>query len=100
MPLKKDDSQILEKIKFFVKKLADTKDVVLMAMGIRPDSPIIWWIIFGIIVFLGLISAVFYVTWLKKLQENKWAAKGKGETPKADTSTSPQAGTAPEKKKE
>lgn len=100
VPLKKDDSQILEKIKYFVKKLADTKDVVLMAMGIKPDSPIVWWIIFGIIIFLGLISSVFYVVWLKKLQENKWAAKGTGKTPKAEPSLPPQAEAAPENKKE
>ena len=100
VPLKKDDLKILEKIKFFVKKLADTKDVVLMAMGIRPDSPIIWWIIFGIIIFLGLISAVFYVIWLNKLQENKWGAKGTGKAPKAEPSSLPQTGAVPEKKKE
>jgi hypothetical protein len=99
VPLKKDDSQILEKIKFFVKKLADTKDVVLMAMGIKPDSPIVRWIIIGIIVFLGLISTVFYVAWLKKLQENKWAAKGTGKSPKEAAAPPPQAEEASEKKK-
>jgi hypothetical protein len=99
VPLKKDDSQILEKIKYFVKKLADTKDVVLMAMGIKPDSPIVWWIIFGIIAFLGLISTVFYVIWLKKLQENKWAAKGKGKTPQGESLPPSQAGTSADKEK-
>lgn len=97
--LKKDDAQILEKIKFFVKKLAETKDVVLMAMGIQPDSPIVWWIIFGIILFLGAISAIFYVVWLKKLQESKWGVKGSDKSPKAGTP--PKQGEAtPEKKKE
>ena len=74
--IKKDESKLLDKLKFFVKKLAETKDVVLMAMGIRPDSPIVWWIIFGIILFLGVLSAVFYMVWLKKLKEERWGAKG------------------------
>jgi len=100
VPLKKDDAHILEKIKFFVKKLADTKDVVLMAMGIRPDSPIVWWIIFGIILFLGIVSAIFYVVWLKKLQEDKWSPKGAGKTSKSEASLPPQEGAEPEKKKE
>ena len=100
IPIKKDEQKLLEMIKHFVKKLAETKNVVLMAMGIRPDSPMVWWIIFGIIIFLGVLSAVFYVVWLKKLQENKWAAKGTGKTPKIEPSPPPQAGAAPEKKKE
>ncbi len=100
VPLKKDDLQILEKIKYFIKKLADTKDLVLVAMGIKPDNPMVWWIIFGIIVFLGAMSAVFYLVWIKKLQENKWAAKGTGKTPKAGPSPPPQAGGAAGKKKE
>lgn len=98
--LKKDDSQVLEKIKFFVKKLADTKDVVLMAMGIQPDSPVVWWIIFGIIAFLGILSAIFYVVWLKKLQENKWGPKGTGKTPKVESPPPSQENATPEKKKE
>jgi len=99
VPLKKDDSQILENIKYFVKKLAETKNVVLMAMGLKPDSPIVWWIIFGIILFLGLMSAAFYVAWLKKLQENKWGAKGVGKTPKVESPTPPPADAPQEKKK-
>lgn len=98
--LKKDESQVLEKIKYFIKKLAKTKDVVLVAMGIQPDSPIVWWIIFGIILFLGALSAVFYLVWIKKLQESKWGAQGAGKTPKAGSPSPPQAGAAPEEKKE
>ena len=100
IPIKKDEQKLLEMIKHFVKKLAETKNVVLMAMGIRPDSPMVWWIIFGIIIFLGVLSAVFYLVWIKKLQENKWVAKGTGKTPKIEPSPPPQAGAAPEKKKE
>ena len=98
--LKKDESQVLEKIKYFIKKLAKTKDVVLVAMGIQPDSPIVWWIIFGIIAFLGVLSAVFYLVWIKKLQESKWGAKGTGKTPKTESPSPPQTGAAPEEKKE
>lgn len=71
--LKKDDASILEKIKYFVKKLADTKDVVLVAMGFKPDAPATWWLILGILVFLGAIAVSFYFVWIKQLQKNKFA---------------------------
>lgn len=97
--LKKDDAVIAEKIKEFIKKMADMKNIVLMAMGIKPNTPMVWWIIFGIIIFLGVLSAVFYVVWLKKLQENRWAAKGAGkDTP--IVSPSPPKEEAPLGKKE
>ncbi|MDD3295338.1 MAG: hypothetical protein PHG20_11700 [Geobacteraceae bacterium] len=73
VPLKKDDASILEKIKYFVKKLADTKDVVLVAMGFKPDAPATWWLILGIIAFLGVIAVSFYFVWIKQLQKNKFA---------------------------
>ena len=99
--LKKEDAKILEKIKFFVKKLAETKDVVLMAMGIRPDSPIVWWIIFGIILFLAVVSTAFYLVMLKQLQKNKFAPKKV--TPAAPSNTPPvqppEAAPPEEKKK-
>jgi hypothetical protein len=73
--LKKDDAIIAEKIRDFVKKLADMKDIVLMAMGLKPNTPATWWIIFGIIVFLAIVSTGFYLTMLKQLQKNKFAPK-------------------------
>jgi len=100
VPPPKTESAILELVKNLVKKLAETKDMVLMAMGIKPNSPIVWWIIFGIILFLAIMSSVFYVTWLKKLRENKWAPKGLGKTSKNEPPPSPQTGAAAEKKKE
>lgn len=77
IPEKRDDP--LEKLRTLIKKLAEIKNLVLVAMGFTPDRPITWWIIFGIIMFLGVISAVFYMAWLKKLQENKWVKRGSGE---------------------
>lgn len=94
----KQEAKVLEKIKSLVKKFAETTDVVLMALGIKPDSPIIWWFIFGIIIFLGVISAVFYVVWLKKLQESRWGDKGTGKIPPAKPL--PQMKTKAEKKQE
>ena len=77
IPEKKEDP--LEKLKILIKKLAEIKNLVLVAMGFTPNKPITWWIIFGIILFLGILSGVFYMSWLKKLQENKWEKKGSGE---------------------
>lgn len=73
IPDKRDDP--LQAIKNLVKKLTEVKKLVLVAMGIRPDRPVTWWIIFGIILFLAAISVVFYMTWLRKLQENIWEKK-------------------------
>lgn len=73
--LKKDDSVIIEKLKQFVKKLAETKDVVLMAMGFKPDAPVTWWVIIGILAFLGMVVTVFYFVWLKQLSKNKFDVK-------------------------
>lgn len=92
VPLKKDDAQILEKIKHLVKKLADVKDVVLVSMGFKPDAPATWWIILGIIAFLGVITTIFYFVWIGKLQqlEGKWKKKvmkaGKGDSGRATPS--------------
>ena len=52
----------------------------------------------GIIFFLGAMSAIFYVVWLKKLQENRWGVQGK--SPKIEASPPPKAEAPPEKKKE
>ncbi len=92
---KKSDHELLEKIKHFVKKLAEVKDVVLMAMGVRPDTPIVWRIIFGIIIFLGIVSVVFYMIWIKRLQENKWSPKGKGKGTSPAVSQEPPAPSEP-----
>ncbi len=72
--LKKEEAPI-EQIKHLIKKIVDTKDLVLVAFGIQPNKPITWWLILGIIAFMAILTGVFYVTWLKKLQENKWASK-------------------------
>ncbi|MGI6241047.1 MAG: hypothetical protein ACOYJW_03820 [Candidatus Omnitrophota bacterium] len=92
---KKSDHELLEKIKHFVKKLAEVKDVVLMAMGVRPDTPIVWWIIFGIIIFLGIVSVVFYMIWIKRLREEKWGPKEKGKVASPPPSPEPPVSDEP-----
>ncbi len=77
IPEKREDP--LEKLRILIKKLAEIKNLVLVAMGFTPDRPITWWIILGIILFLGVMSGIFYMAWLKKLQENKWVKRGGGE---------------------
>lgn len=73
--LKKDEGTPVEQIKHLIKKIIDTKDLVLVAFGIQPNKPITWWLILGIIAFMAVLTGIFYMTWLKKLQENKWASK-------------------------
>lgn len=73
IPIAKGDENIFEKIREWVKKLADVKDVVLMALGIQPDRPTTWWIILGIVAFLATLVTVFYFIWIKLMQKNKFA---------------------------
>lgn len=73
--LKKDNLKPIEQIKHLIKKIVDTRDLILVAFGIQPNKPITWWLIFGIMGFMALLTGVFYMTWLKKLQENKWVSK-------------------------
>ncbi len=80
--LKHDESSVFGKMSIlFIKKLLETKNLVLVAMGIQPDRPVIWWIIGGIILFLAVFSSVFYMVWLKKLQESKWGKPAVTESP-------------------
>jgi len=78
---KENAKDLLSRIKYWVKQLAVIKDAVLISIGLEPDTPMTWWIIFGIILFLAIISTVFYVIWLRKLQESQWKEKGKGSSP-------------------
>ena len=98
--LKKDDAAIAEKIKDFIKKLADMKDIVLMAMGLKPNTAATWWIIFGIIIFLAVVSTAFYLIMLKQLQKNKFAPKkGVTEVKGSDSQAPPPPAEPPAEKK-
>ena len=93
--LKKNEPEILKKLQQFVKKLAETKDVVLVAMGFRPDAPATWWLIIGILAFMGIIITVFYFVWLKQLQKNKFAPKKEVLEAKNSNAPGPVPGAAP-----
>ncbi len=70
-----------------IAKLVEIKNRVLMALGKQPKKAILWWFFLGIILFLAVLTIIFYGTWLKKLQDNKWVPPAKSKT-----------GSAPEKK--
>lgn len=80
---KENAKDFLTRIKYWVKQMAVIKDAVLISMGLEPDTPMTWWIIFGIVLFLGIISTVFYVVWLRKLQESRWKEREKNPFPPA-----------------
>lgn len=71
----KDEAKLSDKLKLLIKKLAETKELVMVAMGLKPDTPATWWLILGIIAFLAVLTTIFYFTWIKKLQDNKWGKK-------------------------
>lgn len=60
-----------------IRKIIDTKDRVLAAMGIQPDKSIFWWFFLGIVLFLAIITIIFYSVWLNRLRDNKWVSPAK-----------------------
>ena len=78
LSLKQTDSAMGKLRNLLVKKLVklvQSKSLVVMAMGVNPNTPMVWWLIIGTLLFLALLSGTFYFTWLKKLQEQKWIKK-------------------------
>lgn len=71
----KEESELGQIRALLIKKLIDTKNLILVAMGVQPNRPITWWIFGGIVVFMSFFAGFFYLTWLKKLQEDKWTHK-------------------------
>jgi hypothetical protein len=80
---KENAKDLLTRIKYWVRQLVEIKDAVLISIGLEPDTPMTWWIIFGIVLFLGIVSTVFYVVWLKKLQESRFQERKKTSLPQA-----------------
>ncbi|MBI3306486.1 MAG: hypothetical protein HYZ84_01580 [Candidatus Omnitrophica bacterium] len=85
IPLKRELDEF-DKIRQAVKELSKVVDI--LRLGFTPDLSTTWWIILGIIGFLFILSALFYSTWLVKLQENRWSAK-KPKAARAAASTPP-----------
>ncbi len=72
VPLKRELDEF-EKIRQAVKELSKVIDI--LRLGFTPDLSTTWWIILGILAFLFIMSASFYVTWLAKLGESQFGAK-------------------------
>lgn len=82
IPLKRQESTV-DQIKKAIRSLANVIDII--KLGFKPDLSTTWWIILGIIAFLMIMSASFYVIWVSKLKETKAAKKGeRGKTPTAE----------------
>ncbi len=62
-----------------MRKIIDFKNKVLVALGKQPKQTIFWWFFLGIVLFLAVVTIIFYSTWLKKLQDNKWVQPGKSD---------------------
>lgn len=76
-----------------VAKLVDIKNRVMMALGNQPNKSILWWFFLGVVLFLAVITIVFYSAWLKKLQNNKWVQSPKtksNDAPKNESNSDPQ----------
>lgn len=78
----------VDQIREAVKNMSKILDV--LSLGFTPDLSTTWWIILGIIAFLFVFSAVFYVVWLVKLPQNKFQkaaaaeSKSEPETPEGE----------------
>ena len=91
IPLKKEISQ-MDKIKQAIKKILNVTDI--LKLGFKPDLSTTWWIILGIIAFILIIAASFYVTWLTKLKETRLVKGGQKKT-KQSSEPAPRASPAP-----
>lgn len=74
VPVKKNLNEF-EKIRQAVKELSKVVDI--LRLGFTPDLSTTWWVILGVMAFLFLITAIFYMTWLVKLQDDVWNRKKK-----------------------
>ncbi len=81
-----EERPIIERL---IKKIFDTKNKVKVAMGRQPEKTIYWWFFLGVVLFLAVVTVIFYGVWLKRLQHNRWVAPPKknksGEAAKQET---------------
>ena len=83
LPLKKREDA-LEKVKQAIKQVQRVTDLAkVLSMGFQPDLSTTWWIILGIVAFLAVLSLIFYLTWLKRLNQYVYDKKGDKETEEA-----------------
>jgi len=78
IPVKRNTE--IDQIKQAINELSKMFDI--MSLGFTPDLSTTWWIILGIIFFLFIFAAVFYVVWIIELGKNRFANKGKGKDKK------------------
>lgn len=80
--LKPNEGDLASQLKQLVKKIAELKKLVIMAMGFQPKKAIVWIILLAIVGFLIAVTGIFYVVWSKKLQElNTPKSKGAAAPP-------------------
>lgn len=90
VPIKKDLNEF-ERIRQAVKELSKVVDI--LRLGFTPDLSTTWWIILGVMAFLFVTTAIFYMSWLVKLQDDVWSRKKKLE--KLKKSAPPPAADVP-----
>ncbi len=81
-PNEKEDKGQLQQM---IRKLLDLKNKVLIALGTQPKKTVFWWFFLGVIFFLAVVTIIFYGTWLKKLQDNKWGVQPAKGNPKSES---------------
>lgn len=76
LPINKKEEDLFSKMLRGIKQVQQIADITkVLSMGIDPSTKTTWWIIFGIIGFLAVLSIVFYITFLKKLQNDSYEKK-------------------------
>jgi hypothetical protein len=81
---------VLEQVKESIQQL--TKLLDILTVGFEPDLSTTWWLILGVIGFVGCFATSFYVIWIRKVSETPWGEKTK--TGKAKESVSDAAETS------
>ncbi len=83
LPIKTNPTAI-EQITSAIKKFREMLGTML-DMDFQPNLATTWWIILGIIAFLFIMSASFYVNWIVRLSHTKY-----GQTPKITSKEKPE----------
>lgn len=86
LPLEKQSDSLLQKVVRGVMEIQKVADVSkILSMGVDPDISTTWWLIFGIIIFLAILSLMFYLTWLKKVNQAEKLKKASASAPQPET---------------
>ncbi len=80
-------SNLIDQVKQSIKDVVKLLDV--LTVGFKPDLSTTWWIILGVIAFIGIFATSFYVIWMQKLSSVPWGKKSEKKSNKKSAPPAP-----------